>query len=81
MLRMPKPRKCDNCRYLHKISYEYDEYECAAGVSENDEHFTGEGCTYHRNKLRAMKEKIDKIWEENHKITDEDLKIFFSEQY
>lgn len=81
MSRIPKPRKCDDCKYCVNTSYEYAEYECAAGVSEDDEHFTGEGCTYHGNKLRAMKEKVDKQWEEAHKITDEDLKIFFPEPF
>lgn len=81
MSRNPKPRRCEDCRYLYATSYEYGEYECAAGVSEDDERFTGDGCTYHWNKLRAMAKAVDRAWAEAHTITEEDLKIFFPEQY
>lgn len=77
MSREPKPRICENCIYLYNTSYEYSEYVCAAGVTEDDEHFTGDGCTYHWNKLRAMKNANDKLWGKAHTITEEDLKIFF----
>ena len=77
MSREPKPRKCENCIYLYNTSCEYSEYVCLAGVTEDDEHFTGDGCTYHWNKLRAMKNANDKLWEKAHTITEEDLKIFF----
>ena len=79
MSREPKPRICENCIYLYNTSYEYSEYVCAAGVTEDDEHFTGDGCTYHWNKLRAMKNANDKLWGKAHTITEEDLKIFLKD--
>lgn len=44
---MAQYRKCENCRYLESEGYEYPESYCAAGVSEDDPHYDGDGCDYH----------------------------------
>ena len=51
-------RKCEDCGYLASKGYEYPEYYCAAGVSEDDEHCNGEGCNYHYKTLKKRFEDI-----------------------
>lgn len=51
-------RKCEDCGYLESEGYEYPEYYCAAGVSEDDEHYNGEGCNYTYRQLKKRFEDI-----------------------
>lgn len=66
--------KCENCRFLRTEGYEYPEYYCGAGVAEDDERVTSDGCSYHYKTLLKMERELDKAWDEAHTITDEDLK-------
>lgn len=69
--------KCDDCGFLRTEGYEYPESYCGAGVSEDDERFTGDGCTYHYKNLEKGMREIVEAWDRAHEITDEDLKIIF----
>jgi len=65
--------KCENCGFLYTEGYEYPETYCAAGVGDDDIHFTGEGCTYHFKTLQKRKKEIDEAWDKTHEVTDEDV--------
>lgn len=72
--------KCENCRFLRTEGYEYPETYCGAGVAEDDERATSDGCSYHYKTLEKRERELDEAWDKAHTITDEDLKIFFGEE-
>lgn len=72
--------KCENCGFVRIVGYEYPERYCGAGVSDDDERFTGDGCIYHYKTLKKREREIDDAWDKAHEITDEDLKIFFGDR-
>ena len=61
-------RKCENCGYLASEGYEYTEYYCSAGVSEDDEHYDGEGCNYHWKTLKKRYAEIEEAQAEAYYI-------------
>lgn len=69
--------KCENCGFLKTVGYEYPESYCGAGVTEDDERATDDGCSYHYKTLEKREREIAEAWDKAHEITDEDLKIFF----
>ena len=56
-------RYCENCRYLVCEGYEYPEYYCGVGVSEDDDKFfddnKGCGCTYNIRTLEKRKREAE----------------------
>lgn len=72
--------KCENCRFLIDVGYEYNDCYCGAGVTEDDEYATDDGCTYHYKTLEKREREIDEAWDKAHEITGEDLKIFFGDR-
>ena len=69
--------KCDNCRFLRTEGYEYPETYCGAGVTEDDERVTDDGCSYHYKTLEKRERELDEAREKAYTITDEDLEIFY----
>lgn len=71
--------KCENCRFLRTEGYEYPETYCGAGVADDDERLTSDGCSYHYKTLLKMERERDKAWNEAYTISEEDYNIFFRE--
>lgn len=58
--------KCNNCQAYVRTSYEYGEYECYAGVSEEEliEDSKGNcGCKYHWKTIRKRMHEHDKCYD------------------
>lgn len=51
---------CEECKYLVKTSYEYEEYDCEAGIPEEDcrEKVRGFGCSHTQRFLEKRYNKI-----------------------
>lgn len=54
--------KCENCGFLYTEGYEYPESYCAAGVAEDDERATADGCSYHYKTLEKRVRENNKAW-------------------
>lgn len=53
--------KCESCPALERTSYEYGEYECAAGVPEDGKMKTDEGCRYSLKRIQSRMDHIADI--------------------
>lgn len=53
--------KCENCPANRRTSYEYGEYECAAGVPEDGKMTTDCGCKYSRKVIEKRMNRLDDL--------------------
>lgn len=65
--------KCDNCRFLVDVGYEYTDQYCGAGVTEDDENATADGCMYDYKTLENREREIAEAWDKVYEIIDDDL--------
>lgn len=50
--------RCENCPYMQKTSYEYDEYDCFLGIEESEDKKGRCGCKYNMKQLKKFNEEI-----------------------